>query len=369
VLSDLPYNLNQTKNVTLNCEDLVSGLDTSCAICISPPCVWQHMTAHYEQGSHSGTCTIQVDPTMPEGIFMVIARVSDLANNTNITTPQTVIVDRTPPGISNISIPEVNENEQFTISARVTDATGVSTVRIRIGQSTYTMKSGGNDTYAYTTSLAAGEYAILILATDMGGHTTSISRMVFVSRTTGWSKAMTLTPAHDIHNVRAAFQGGLHYVWEESVSGTPQIFYTFVTSGGSMPLAPLQVTQSIYPARDPSVSIDSTGIVHVAWIDGRDNNPEVYYTHSVTGGFSAPMRMTNNPHQSLNATILGDSSIVILWLDDRSGTPSLFFTRVSNNSQEKQLVPGPILSYAASVINGVIWIVWQDATSGIAHLI
>src|SRR5690606_33750152 len=99
------------------------------------------------------------------------------------------------------------------------------------------------------------------------------------------------------------------------------------TWGGDTPL-----TNHTGQSVNPSVTV-SGSVVHVAWEEQRDGNPEIYYKRSADGGITwgPDTRLTNNPAPSRFASVsVSDSVVNVVWRDERDGNFEIYYKRSSD---------------------------------------
>jgi len=86
----------------------------------------------------------------------------------------------------------------------------------------------------------------------------------------------------------------------------------------------------------PRIALGSNGSIDIVWLDDRDGTPAVFFSHSSDGGytFSAPLNVSNHPGSPAKSErIAADSAgnIYIVWSDDSSGAHTIFFSHSSDN--------------------------------------
>ncbi|MBK6965172.1 MAG: exo-alpha-sialidase [Bacteroidales bacterium] len=131
---------------------------------------------------------------------------------------------------------------------------------------------------------------------------------------------------------------------------------------------------------DPSVSetafspgahaIASSGdTVHVVWADDRDGNFEVYYKRSIDGGLTwgDDMRITEDPALSdLPSIAVYGSFVHIAWIDTRDSDLELYYKRStdggSNWEQDKRILnnPGNAFHPAIALSGDFVHLVWYE---------
>lgn len=166
---------------------------------------------------------------------------------------------------------------------------------------------------------------------------------------------------------------GIHVVWSDGQYDDDEIFHKRSTDSGSTWSAPIRLTWNDYYSGNPSISIDSNGIIHVVWHDNTPMSwyPDIYHKCSPDGGdtWSRPSRISWNIGHSLFPSISTDSDdgIHVVWQDDAPGNDEIFYKhstdmgktwsrlkRLTWNSWESQKPSIAIDSF------NVLHVVWWD---------
>jgi hypothetical protein len=120
-----------------------------------------------------------------------------------------------------------------------------------------------------------------------------------------------------------------------------------------------------FTAYDRSISA-AGDILHVAWIDYRDGNSEIYYKASGDGGvsWSPDARVTNNSAISEYPSIwVSGPDVHLVWSDERNGNTEIYYKRsvnggfswsgdirLTNNSSVKRTFSNPWQDKFASCV-------------------
>lgn len=170
--------------------------------------------------------------------------------------------------------------------------------------------------------------------------------------------------------------GDLHLAWEDLRDGSEQIYYRHRTAEGQWEDEEA-ITNEDGESLDPVLGVGNTGRVHLLWSDAVSGNKEIYHCRRDPGGlFTAPLRLTNHPAQSIQPNFVLDpvGDLHLVWQDgildggpdinfnsevwymllDTDGTPRALPTRVS-----KALGYGSRPSLALGV-DGSLHVVWSD---------
>jgi hypothetical protein len=120
-------------------------------------------------------------------------------------------------------------------------------------------------------------------------------------------------------------------VWEDNRSGKGDMYFTRISSSGSMVGSESRITDAY--VRSPPNSIQWTGSEYgVTWYDGIEGDEEIYFGRisPVGARISGDVRITNYTGTSVGASLQWTGSEYgIAWTDDRSGNSEIYFTRVT----------------------------------------
>lgn len=139
-----------------------------------------------------------------------------------------------------------------------------------------------------------------------------------------WSQLLTLGEITngwpDSLGLDVTEQGNAHVIWQKHIDlggwVWRQVQYRQQDINGNW--SPIQILNpEAYGSGDqPHVTVDSMGVVHAIWLNNGENS--IYYTHSTTNGWSAPIIIVSQPHIDpfMPITMLADdsNSLHISWL-------------------------------------------------------
>jgi hypothetical protein len=198
----------------------------------------------------------------------------------------------------------------------------------------------------------------------------------------GWSADSRITNDASFSGFpRAAVDssGNIHVVWQDTRDGNAEIYYRKLSGSGN-PLTPdLRLTTDAALSWFPSVAIDATGSVHVGWTDERDSNAEVYYEKLTNAGVTVvnDQRITIDPTPagapSVAPSIAVDpsGSVHLAWGDGRDGNAEIYYRKLSNSgvplSSDTRLTVDPAVSWQPAIavdLGGFVHIVWMDSRTG-----
>jgi hypothetical protein len=128
----------------------------------------------------------------------------------------------------------------------------------------------------------------------------------------------------------------VYCVWEDNRNGDSDIYFARSTGGGaSWTNSDIQINTDVTTDGQfhPDLSLDSDGIVYVAWEDYRNGDSDIYFASSTDYGVSwtdPNLRVNNDTgfEGQYNPSIAVDfrGTIYIIWEDDRNGNYDIFFT-------------------------------------------
>ncbi|MDD4307622.1 MAG: sialidase family protein [Thermoplasmata archaeon] len=175
-------------------------------------------------------------------------------------------------------------------------------------------------------------------------------------------------------------------VWEDWKTPAWEIFYRNSTDGGDTWDSEKRISANDgFNSQGPKIAIspDSQNI-HIIWVDSRHGaesvpaNTEIYYNWSLDGGITwgTEKRLTNALYSSAPRGIeVNGSNIHVVFSDDRTGTPGLYYIRSrdngvtwddgQNNFGDARLISTNAVLQGAMAINGSnIHTVWVNEQAG-----
>jgi len=185
-----------------------------------------------------------------------------------------------------------------------------------------------------------------------------------------WNPAVSLSPA-----VALDSSGNVHVVWIDRTPGNYEVFYRSSMDGGVTWGTSKRLTWTPLETYRPAIAIDSLDAIHVVWFDYAPDNWEIYYRRSSDGGtsWSPSLRLTSTPGSSENPAIAVDSNDIlhVVWSDDTSGNDEIYYKRSSDGgttwSGDKWLTSNTGASLCPAITErpgGTIHVVWQEETPG-----
>ena len=146
---------------------------------------------------------------------------------------------------------------------------------------------------------------------------------------TSWGADTRLTNALSNSQYPSIAASGLsvHVVWCDLRDGDWALYYKRSTDGGLTWSTDMRLTSQPSNAFNPSLSV-AGNVMHLAWMDSRDGNYEIYYKHSTDNGFtwSADTRMTNTSTTSSNPSIaISGQTVHLVWYDTPGQQQKIFY--------------------------------------------
>jgi len=209
-----------------------------------------------------------------------------------------------------------------------------------------------------------GNYEIFYKrSTDSGVSWSGLTRLT-------WSAGVSEYPV-----IATNSSGALHVAWLEYVPGYYFIVYKRSLDGGSSWSGPTRLNWSDGMLEYPTIAADSSGGVHVMWHDNTPGNYEIFYKRSTDSGatWSGLTRLTWSSGESFYQSITVDSSdgIHVVWNDRTSEVNDIYYKNSSDGgatwSVLTRLTWNAGESWSPTIAadsSGGIHIAWQDFTPG-----
>jgi hypothetical protein len=164
----------------------------------------------------------------------------------------------------------------------------------------------------------------------------------------------------------------VHVAWVDERDGNFEIYYKRSVDNGVTWEQNVRLTDDPNLSMYPSIAVCDS-IVHVVWRDYRDGNSEIYYKRSVDNGvtWKQDQRLTNDPFYSRHPSIaVSDSIVHVAWQDTRDGNYEIYYKRSVNNGvsweQDVRLTDASDRSLAPSIAvrDSIVHVVWRDYRDG-----
>jgi hypothetical protein len=125
--------------------------------------------------------------------------------------------------------------------------------------------------------------------------------------------------------------GSIHLVGCDNTPGNNEVFYKKSTNGGITWPINRRLTWDADISHPPAIALDSSANLHVVWTDFTPGNEEIYYKKSTDGGlnWTANRRLTWTSGGSMLPDITVDSSGVchVVWVDTLPGNYEVYYKR------------------------------------------
>lgn len=121
----------------------------------------------------------------------------------------------------------------------------------------------------------------------------------------------------------------LHIVWEDNRDGNGEIYYKNSTNSGISWGADTRLTNYAQNSNVPAISI-SGQVLHVVWVDYRGGSPKIYYKRSANAGVSwgPDSLLIGSPPTSICPTISSSGlTLHLAWMDTRNGNDEIYYKR------------------------------------------
>ncbi|MBN9416277.1 MAG: exo-alpha-sialidase [Candidatus Eremiobacteraeota bacterium] len=130
---------------------------------------------------------------------------------------------------------------------------------------------------------------------------------------------------------------GLHAVWVERSSASPDVFYSYSNQQSLVWSQGLNLSKTPGVSSQPTVSAGADASVQVAWLDTTSGNqrPDVFATERAPSGWSAPRNVSRTAGRSQSPAILvsGSHQVYLAWMDNSrsSSVWDIYFSRSQND--------------------------------------
>lgn len=193
---------------------------------------------------------------------------------------------------------------------------------------------------SYASALAAvGDTLHMVYMETMDSTVTQLAYRTF--RNEAWSSPQTITNVPTgkrmVPSIDRGPDGSIHVAWwdtrADAWGGLGKIYYR--AKIGNIWLDEELLTDPSANAMRPTIAVDDSGHVHVAWIDGRGQHEQIYYRRRGPGGWEAEAAVTHEPciHYHPSIDTAGDEVFLVYWDTHVSELNSeVFFQRGSGGA-------------------------------------
>lgn len=198
------------------------------------------------------------------------------------------------------------------------------------------MRLTGNPAVSYSPSIAVNGNLVHLVWYD----TSDGNEEIYYKRSTNggltWEADVRLTndPAFSDNTSITVSGSYVHVTWMDTRDGNYEIYYIRSTDEGLNWEPETRLTWFSGSSYNPSI-ISSGPNVHCVWYDGREGNYEIFYKRSTDGGINweDDMRLTEDPASSAFPFIaVSDSLVHVAWQDERDGNPEIYYKRNPNGN-------------------------------------
>ena len=198
---------------------------------------------------------------------------------------------------------------------------------------THTFSSGGHSMAMFGDSLYAVWYDVrsgnadVYLAKSMdGGRTFGPNKRVNDDATT----AVQYKPSIGVDG-----QGAIYIAWRDGRKGNADIFFAKSIDGGKTFSRNIQINddRGVAYQGNPTLAVNSKGLVAVAWSDARNGKDDIYITVSKDQGrtFSANRRVNDDPettaHSHPSLAVDETGAVYAAWEDFRKDNSDIYLAR------------------------------------------
>jgi BNR repeat-like domain len=167
-----------------------------------------------------------------------------------------------------------------------------------------------------------GNHEIYYTSSMDGGATWTKSKII--SLTSGHSYG----PAMGVESMPLGSR--LHVFWADDKPGNYEIYYAESADGGATWTTSRRITWTSGESTLPAVAVDSSGHLHLVWVEVI-GNWEIYYKKSTDGGatWAASQRLTWTSGSSDCPAIAADPSgaLQVVWSDGTPGNLEIYYKR------------------------------------------
>jgi hypothetical protein len=123
--------------------------------------------------------------------------------------------------------------------------------------------------------------------------------------------------------------GNLYLVWEDYTFGIPEILFSQSIDSGLTWSIPVNISNNSGNSNNPDITLDIAGNLNLTWYDSVFGNHEIVFSRSTDSGstWSSPLNISNNSKWSEHPTITVDNSgkIHLAWYDFTPGNYEILY--------------------------------------------
>jgi hypothetical protein len=162
-----------------------------------------------------------------------------------------------------------------------------------------------------------GNYEIYFKRSTNGGTSWTTKRLT-------WGSGQSLRPA-----IATDKSNNIHVVWRDNATGDYEIYYKRSTNGGTSWTTKRLTWNSEY-SFSQAIATDSSNNIHVAWVEERSGNRDIFYKRSTNGGISwSNRRLTWTAGETSSPSLATDASnnIHLVYYDNTTGTKEIYYKK------------------------------------------
>jgi len=213
-----------------------------------------------------------------------------------------------------------------------------------------------------------------------------LAMLVAMNASAQWQPDVRLTnnPANSwtsLNNAWCVASSGsiVHVVWmDDRDNNKIDIYYKRSTDAGVSWGADIRISNGISHSGSPAIAV-SGDLINVVWIDNRHNNYEIYYKRSTNAGISweVDTRLTFKASGIISqypSVAVSGSVVSVVWSDERDGNDEIYYKRstdagVSWGTDIRLTNNSNVSIYpSVAVFGSVVHVVWEDARDGVAKI-
>jgi hypothetical protein len=167
--------------------------------------------------------------------------------------------------------------------------------------------------------------------------------------------------------------GTVHMVWAGGGSSPYDIYYAYKPAGGAWS-GPVNLSNSSYNCVYPSIDLDSTGRIWVAYQSSNSNtNNEIYVVNKPAGGsWTTPFKLSPSTNSDLSVSLVVDLNDVVhvVWRNNNAAPNwEIFYTRYQGGTWTTPVNISGTSSAShfpriATDSTGRLWVIWEDEIDG-----
>ncbi|MCK4266827.1 MAG: Ig-like domain-containing protein [Thermoplasmata archaeon] len=220
---------------------------------------------------------------------------------------------------------------------------------------------------------------------------------VFYANSTDWGRTFSTNlkvnddatgKMQSVWGIAVDSTGKIHVVWEDWRNNNGDVYYANSTDGGITFNKNVKVNDDgtgTTRQGEPKIAVDNTGKIHVAWLDTRNGNGDIYYSNSTDGGITFNKDVMVNSYGLKDQgypdiAVDSDGKIHVVWDDTRNdpgGIPPKLDIYYANSTDGGITFNGDVMvndgppgsvprdaPFVAIDDNNKIHVVWGDARNG-----